>query len=343
MKIARGRRRMLACLAVDYEPALLPHKAGLTLPAEAFMQPDQLVGFSIAHQPIAVVVHFHDFYELALVVEGTGLHTSTAGEQRVHRGSVVFVAPGVSHGWRMGEGLVVYNCMLRVEAAQFDLPWARRDEWLGHLFGPPGVASRQPVMTTVVESALEECLSHLDAIRTRPAEERSEAYDLGHLLIALDVLARSLERERPQRVAVDPRAPELVAAAIDLLDHDLQRHWTLDELAGQLFVGTFHLVRQFNRWVGLPPIAYLNGRRAERAAMLLATTDASVGSIGVEVGWADPSQFSRRFRQHMDISPREYRVRSRRHYAARRRGFVLEDGATERVEPVARAAPAEVR
>jgi AraC-like DNA-binding protein/mannose-6-phosphate isomerase-like protein (cupin superfamily) len=297
----------------------LPHAPGYTLAAEAFMEPDQLVGFSIAHQPLSVFMHFHNFYELALVVEGTGLHMTGSGEQRVHRGSVVFVTPGVSHGWRMGEGLVVYNCMLRVEAAEFDLPWARRDEWLGHLFGPPGVDLRRPVLLTIDEVALEDCLRHLDAIRERPADERSEAYDLGHLLLALDVLARYFDREQPERLSVDPRASEVVAAAIDLLDHDLQRRWTLDELAGQLYVGTFHLVRQFNRWVGLPPIAYLNRRRAERAAMLLATTETPIRSIGAEVGWPDPSQFSRRFRQHMEMSPRAYRTRSRRHFAARRR------------------------
>jgi len=317
---------------MDHEPALLPHAPGFTLTVDTFMEPDQLVGFSIAHQPITVFMHFHDFYELALVMDGTGLHTTPTGEQRVHRGSVVFVAPGVGHGWRLGEGLVVFNCMIRVEAAQFDLPWAKRDEWLGHLFGPPGVESRHPVMTTVDEDALDECLTHLEAIRHRPAQERSEAYDLGHLLLALDVLARYVDHEKPESAVVDPRASELVAAAVDLLDHDLQRHWTLDDLAGRLYVGSFHLVRQFNRWVGLPPIAYLNRRRAERAASLLATTDAPVGAIGVDVGWSDPSQFSRRFRQHMDMSPREYRARSRRHWAARRRGVARNDSAVVRIE-----------
>ena len=297
----------------------LPHAPGYTLAADAFMEPDQLVGFSIAHQPLSVFMHFHDFYELALVVEGTGLHVTSGVDQRVSPGSVVFVAPGQSHGWRMGEGLVVYNCMLRVEAAEFDLPWARRDEWLGQLFGPPGVEPQQPALITVDEDALEECVAHLDAIRERPASERSEAYDLGHLLLALDVFARYFDREKPERVAVDPRASALVANAVELLDRDLQRRWTLEELAGQLYVGTFHLVRQFNRWVGLPPIAYLNRRRAERAANLLATTETPIGSIGAEVGWPDPSQFSRRFRQHMEMSPRAYRARSRRQFAARRR------------------------
>ena len=304
----------------------LPHAPGYTLAADAFMEPDQLVGFSIAHQPLSVFMHFHEFYELALVVEGTGLHVSGGGDQRVGRGSVVFVAPGLSHGWRMGEGLVVYNCMLRVEAADFDLPWARRDEWLGQLFGPPGVEPIQPALVTIEESALQDCLTHLDAIRERPSSERSEAYDLGHLLLALDVLARCFDREQPERVAVDPLASPLVAAAVDLLDRDLQRRWTLEMLAGRLYVGTYHLVRQFNRWVGLPPIAYLNRRRAERAANLLATTDAPIGSIGAEVGWPDPSQFSRRFRQHMEMSPRTYRARSRKRFAARGKHHTSETG-----------------
>ena len=60
----------------------------------------------------------------------------------MRRGTAIFVAPGVSHGYEMGDDLVVYNCFLRVEAAQFDLPWVPRDGRLGRLFGPRGLAPR---------------------------------------------------------------------------------------------------------------------------------------------------------------------------------------------------------
>jgi AraC family L-rhamnose operon transcriptional activator RhaR len=281
------------------------------------MQPSELVGFWIAHQPLSVFPHFHEFYELALIVQGTGLHTASTGDQRIRRGTVIFIAPGISHGYRMGEDLVVYNCFLRVEAAQFDLPWARRDTWLAQLFGPPGIEPRHPLVLTLDEAPFMECLAHLEAIRERPADERSEAFDLGHLLLALDVLARHLDRGVAEQPTVHPRASTLVVSALDLLDHDPARHWTLDELAGSLFVGSFHLVREFKRWVGLPPMAYLSRRRAEHAAMLLATTDAAVSEVGAQVGWPDPSHFSRRFRSQMGVSPRAYRALSRRHYATR--------------------------
>jgi AraC-like DNA-binding protein len=209
--------------------------------------------------------------------------------------------------------------MLRVEATQFDLPWARRDESLGRLFGTTESEPRLPFQWFLDEEGLVECLAHLDAIRERPAEERNEAFDLGHLLLALDVLVRHAEPGRVEPIPIDPQASALVVSATDLLDQDLSRKWTLRELSGQLCVGPFHLVRQFDRWVGLPPIAYLNRRRAERAAMLLATTADPISSVGADVGWPDPSQFSRRFKQYMGVSPRAYREQSRVHYAARRR------------------------
>ena len=290
----------------------LPHAPGYTLSADAFMEPKQLVGFSLAHHPLSVFLHFHEFYEIGLVIRGTGKHITAAGDESLRRGSAIFVAPGVSHGYEMCEDLLVYNAFLRVEAARFDLPWAPRDGVLGRLFMPAGATPRAPVVVTLGEGDLADCLGHLEAIREHLPEIRSEAYDLGHMLLAIDVLARELGRERPDHQAADPRAPAIVTSAIDLIERDLLRHWTLDELSAQLFIGPFHLVRLFSRWVGLPPIAFANRRRAEQAAILLSSTDDAIAAIGAQVGWPDPSHFSRRFHLEFGTSPRSYRTQSRR-------------------------------
>ena len=291
----------------------LPHAPGFTLTADAFMGPAQLVGFSIAHHHLSVFSHFHDFYELALILRGTGLHQTTAGVHRVGRGCAIFVAPGVSHGWELCDDLVVYNCFLRAEAARFDISWAQRDPRLGRLFAPAGDFPRVPIAVTLDEVAFAECQAHLDAIRERPAGDRGEAFDLGHLLLSLDILARELEHERPDTLAPGPTAPSAIKSAVGLLEQDLCRHWTLGELSSELCVGEFYLVRLFKRWVGVPPIAYANRRRAERAAVLLSGTDDPVASIGADVGWPDPSHFARRFRHEYGVSPRTYRARSREH------------------------------
>jgi AraC family L-rhamnose operon transcriptional activator RhaR len=301
----------------------VPNVPGVTLTADAFMAANELVGFLIAEQPRSVALHFHDFFEFALVTRGIGTHHSGDRQHPVRRGTAILIPPGAIHGYQLGEDLVVYNCFVRTEATQFDLPWLRRDDFLGRLFSGADrtltdEGPQEPVVVCLDESELQACLGHFDAIRTRPAHERSEAYDLGHLLLALDVLGRRVRTERPDLRTIDPRAPTIVVTALDLIERDLQRHWGLNELAAALCVGQFHLARSFRRWVGQSTGEFANRLRAERAALLLTTTDDPVASIGAAVGWEDPAYFARRFRQATGVSPRGYRARARSHQAEQR-------------------------
>ena len=288
----------------------LPHAPGFTLAADAFLDSGELIGFSIAHHQLTVFSHFHEFYELALVLRGSGIHQTATGSQPVGRGCVVFVTPGSSHGWELCDDLLVYNCFMRVEAAQFDISWAQRDARLGRLFAPTS-RPRAPIVVRLHEDAFQRCHTHLEAIRERAVEDRGEAFDLGHLLLALDIVARSVELAEAAEGGPSAAAPAVVRAAVELLERDLRQHWTLDALAGELCVGPFHLARLFKRWVGTPTIAFADRRRAERAALLLTGSDDAIASIGADVGWPDPSQFARRFRQEYRLSPRAYRARSR--------------------------------
>jgi AraC family L-rhamnose operon transcriptional activator RhaR len=290
---------------------LVPHPPGYPLTADAFMGPAELVGFSVGKHLATVFDHFHEFYELALVLQGQGQHVTSGRSRSVGRGSVMFVPPGISHAWELCDDLIVYNCFLRVEAARFDLSWAQRDPRLGFLFAPAAGSLGLPVELDLSEATFSELHSHLEAIHLRSPDERSEAFDLGHLLLALDVLARQLGPDTVGPGVASPAAPAVVRAAVRLLEADLRRHWTLDELARELCVGVFYLVRLFKHWMGMPPIAYANQRRAVRAAVLLTSTDEPVAAIGAEVGWPDPSHFARRFRHVHGSGPRAYRGTSR--------------------------------
>jgi len=50
--------------------------------------------------------------------------------------------------------------------------------------------------------------------------------------------------------------------------------------------------------------------RMSRARRMLATTDRPIGEIGTAVGYQEPAQFSKAFRHHHGMSPREYRRRA---------------------------------
>ena len=70
--------------------------------------------------------------------------------------------------------------------------------------------------------------------------------------------------------------------------------------------------RLFHREVGVPLVEYINRVRIQRGCQLLKRSDASIVEVAVAVGYNNLSHFNRYFRRVMDMSPREYRISSRR-------------------------------
>jgi AraC family L-rhamnose operon transcriptional activator RhaR len=278
-----------------------------------YFEDDTAVAIFVAHHYPTIGWHEHDFYELAVISTGRGLHESEHGVIPVEAGTVVFIPPGVSHEYRGCEDLIVYNCLFRAELDEAELMWAFRDGHLSVLFNPDNLSRdrmhRPPVAVQLDDVGLATVLAALERIRLRAPDARTRTGQLAHLLLALDVVAAA-------RRATDPTdrrttAPAVVAAALELMARDIAHPWTLSELSRRMFVGRFHLSRTFARCVGVPPMQYLARLRAERAAALLASTDLPIAAIGAAVGWSDPPYFSRRFRAHFGVSPRHYRQRHR--------------------------------
>jgi AraC family transcriptional regulator, L-rhamnose operon transcriptional activator RhaR len=278
-----------------------------------YFEDDSDVAIFVAHHYPTIGWHEHDFYELAVIATGRALHESKQGIIPIQAGTAVFIPPGVGHEYRGCTDLIVYNCLFRAELDEAELMWAFRDGHLSVLFNPDRLARdrtlRDPVAVQLDDVGLRTVLASLERIRLRAPDARTRTGQLANLLLALDVVATA-------RRAVDPSdrrttAPPVVAAALELLSHDLVHQWTLSELSRQMYVGRSHLSRTFAKYVGLPPMHYLARLRAERAAALLTSTDMPVASIGAAVGWADPPYFSRRFRAVFGSSPRVYRQRHR--------------------------------
>jgi AraC-like DNA-binding protein len=309
---------------------VVDHEHASRYTADMFMAPRSSVGFFPAYHHFAIPWHDHDFYEIGIVESGSGLHVTDTATDPFRRGTVVLVPPGAGHEYRGCVDMRVLNCFFRAELDELELAWAFRDAGLRRLFNPTGLAvprSERPVVVRQLdEPELARMLEALEALRSLAPERRTRTAELGHLLVALDCLAAG-EATGVSALPDRPATSQLVAQACALLEEDPAHAWTLAELSARLYVGPFHLARQFVRSMGMPPMHYLARWRAERAAGMLAATDEPVATVGAAVGWADPSQFSRRFRAVFGVSPREFRRRVR-------------DGHAPVAEPVASVAEA---
>jgi AraC family L-rhamnose operon transcriptional activator RhaR len=228
-------------------------------------------------------------------------------------GDVVLLRPGVWHGYENCRQFEVYNCCFSSELLRRELSWTREDPMLGYLLwaGPYSSRGRGALVTSLDRSAVEESLTHLDALaalRHQPFEQH-RADVVGRLSLVFSQLGQAVvqaDRVLPHQTG---QAHPAVGRAMRMLEADLTRHWTLTGLAAELHLNPGHLVRLFKAATGLPPMAYLAQIRAEHAAVLLLHSDEPITSIGRAVGWPDQNYFARRFKAHYGLSATTYRKR----------------------------------
>jgi len=87
---------------------------------------------------------------------------------------------------------------------------------------------------------------------------------------------------------------------------------TIGDLARHAHVAKGSLCRLFRQHLDATPMQCLRALRLDRAASLLTGSDMSVKEISRAVGFASQFNLSRRFREEYQVSPTEYRRRTRR-------------------------------
>lgn len=92
-----------------------------------------------------------------------------------------------------------------------------------------------------------------------------------------------------------------------VLDRNLTRDVTIEELAKAAFCSKDHVIRVFKRAYGETPHAYFLRQKMALAQSLLIGTKLSVGEVAASVGYGDSHYFSNVFRRVTGMSPLEYR------------------------------------
>ena len=101
--------------------------------------------------------------------------------------------------------------------------------------------------------------------------------------------------------------PQVLRRLRDHIDANIDQRISVKALARLANLSVCYFVRAFKQSVGVTPHDYLVRKRVERTMELLADTDLSLSEIALAAGFADQSHCARRFRQHVGMSPRDYR------------------------------------
>jgi len=141
-----------------------------------------------------------------------------------------------------------------------------------------------------------------------------------HEALLSDLMIAVIERFTPWRsfassvraMNTSRRSDWRIRRVAEAIRTDVSRNVDVNVLAKEAGLSRAHFFRLFESSIGVPPRVYLNVMRLERAVAAVVNDNANVAVIGTQLGFDVPAHFTRFFRNHTGVSPREFRAVSRR-------------------------------
>ncbi|BBY61922.1 AraC family transcriptional regulator [Mycolicibacterium helvum] len=124
---------------------------------------------------------------------------------------------------------------------------------------------------------------------------------------ALDILVTAMtEAQLPLSAPATARDQDLAVAKHAIVRHLHQPDFSIGDVAAELGMSVRYVQKLFAA-EGSSPSTWQLEQRVERARKYLLTTNLTVSEISSQVGFRDPSHFSRRFRHAFAVNPQRFR------------------------------------
>lgn len=241
-----------------------------------------------------------DFYDLTLVVRGSGEYRLDEASFPVAPDTVFFTAPGQVRRWltRDLEAECVFFPAEFLEEHFSDPLFLHRLHYFHDPRGPHALALGEEAR--VVRRRIE-------AMRTEIGALRSDSAD--YLRALLHELLIRLNRAYANRhgLADDSRKGRLVWRFLQLIDQHLRSEHRVQAYARRLGVTPGHLNLRAQQHLGRSAGAVIRARLIIEAKRALRHSSRSVSAIAHDLGFADPSYFARFFRREVGVTPSRYR------------------------------------
>ena len=252
--------------------------------------------------------HFHPETEIHLISASAGTAYIGSTVRVFEPGSVFMVGRNVPHHWvsAISEGQVVPGRDVLVQV----------DEQVVH-----GLIQLVPELTGVGELMASSAfgLEFLGESRKRAAQllqEIQETEGVRRFTVFVQLLCALADAPASERIVVDPLysadlmdadEAESFDSALTYICENLGSRLTLAEVAQHLRRSPAVVSRLFTRATTVGFSRTVTRLRVSEACRLLRTTQRSIGQICWDAGFANLSNFNRRFKEETGMTPRQYR------------------------------------
>lgn len=249
-------------------------------------------------------MHNHTFFELVYILKGTATHWIGQESMPLRAGDYFIIDPGSAHSYKDTKDFEIINCLFLPEYI---------DRALGECPSLSSLLSNQvlrfgvPIDIRAADRILHDEDKSVGKL-IRLMENEYAQQNVGYMELLRCYLTQVLvltvrASEHAEQSRVRHRA---TAAVVEYLQQNYAQPLSLDTISSRFGYTPQYLSSLFHKDTGTTIQDFLQRLRVEEACRLM-DSKVSLTELAQAVGYTDTKHFSKVFRKHKGISPREYR------------------------------------
>lgn len=243
--------------------------------------------------------HYHDYYELFVMLEGTSLHCVNNRKAKLHTGDMVFIRPSDVHDYICDDGKVfsMMNITFTVETL---------DELFRFLSdGFPGdklKSAPYPPAVHLSENDLKWFNSRMNSICAIDSKHKEQIKTAIRIL-----LFRIFTRFFSDFATEDSDMPAWLDRLLDSMRQNGNYIYGVERMLKLTDKSREHTLRSIKKYTGMTATEFINGLRLSFIANMLRNSNHSVSDIIFESGFNNISWASTLFRRKFGMTMQEFR------------------------------------
>ena len=261
-----------------------------------------------------VVPHWHEEMEWIYFQKGDFPVWINTKEYQVHAPAFICIHPEELHALILEKDGIESAVVFPVDILCFE----RYDAAEAKVLGPLAEGKlRMPVLCQNGDAAFEElsaCYKEIEQMLRQMKEQKNMFYlnikakmlELIAVAYKYDLLTRQVREGREESGTV-----ENLKKVLQYIGEHYSSPIRLSELAELVNMNEQYFCRYFKKNIGKTITEYINVIRVEKAATALAETEDKIIDIAAACGFDNTGYFIRRFKKEKDMTPSEYRKKSK--------------------------------
>ncbi len=249
-----------------------------------------------SHYPL----HFHDFYELEICVEGTGYQYVNGNRYEFDKHSFFVYHPNDYHEIFAETPLSLLN--VAFNSTLID------EEIISDFFD-----YESEIVIHLTDNKLAQVREIIDMIRNIFESHRTNKdLILSHLLNALLLIVIGSE-QRHEAIGKASKKNDV----LQCIHKNFARSPSLEEISAYSGYQKNYFCEIFKKKTGMTYIEYLTAYKLNYAKKLLKVTQKSIKEIAIESGFSSANNFIREFKRKNNMTPKQFRNQRRDHLSSR--------------------------